>query len=151
MEDVFSGFSPYLRSVESNGEDASSEYKSVVEMEASDFIGKLKSKYPDLEVNEKDIVSDIKILTVSEGNRVKELKIGNKTIKGTDFRWLFPLRSTNFKIDKDENGKIRITVTGNGHGVGMSQWGANYLAKNGASYEEILKYYYKGVELSEIK
>ncbi|NLD50593.1 MAG: stage II sporulation protein D, partial [Clostridiaceae bacterium] len=64
-----------------------------------------------------------------------------------DFRNLLGLRSANFKLDKAEDGKIEITTIGHGHGVGMSQWGANHLAKNGGNFEEIIKYYYKGVSL----
>ena len=71
-------------------------------------------------------------------------------MKGTDFRNLYSLRSANFKIDKADNSCLKITTLGNGHGVGMSQWGANSLAQKGGTCEEILKYYYTGIELTKI-
>ena len=71
-------------------------------------------------------------------------------MKGTEFRKLFQLKSTNFKISGLPNEKIAVTTLGYGHGVGMSQCGANYLAQKGTGYIDILKYYYKGVEIMEL-
>ena len=67
-------------------------------------------------------------------------------IKGTEFRNIFSLRSANVEISQ-ENGNIEMSVKGFGHGVGMSQYGADYLARQGKTYEEILKTYYTGVEI----
>lgn len=150
-EDVWIGNGePYLKSVASNGEEACSEFISTVNIEASDLLSVLKKEYPDIKVNEKDIFGDIKILDYTAGDRVKTLRIGNVELKGTDFRRIFSLRSANFDIEKVNDKTLKITVFGNGHGVGMSQWGANYLAKSGGTCEEILKYYYAGVELTTI-
>ena len=76
------------------------------------------------------------------------LQVNNKTFKGTEFRTLLGLRSTDFTIDLSDD--VTITTNGYGHGVGMSQYGANEMAKEGKTYEEILKYYYKNVELEKI-
>lgn len=150
-EDVWSGSAvPYLKSVVSEGEDASSEYKSEVLLTDKEFYDKLKGQYPDIQLNEKDVLKDTKIIDYTEGTRVKDIKVGNITIKGTDFRTLFGLKSALFNVERDAGGKVKITVTGNGHGVGMSQWGANYMAKKGSSYEDIIEYYYTGVALSAI-
>lgn len=150
-EEVWAGVQvPYLRSVKSEGEDVTSEFKTIVSIEIKDFIDKLKTRNEDFKVNEKDIIKDIKVIDYTTGERVKTIKIGNVSLKGTELRKLFSLRSANFKIEKGEASSLKITTIGNGHGVGMSQWGANYLAKMGGTYEEILKYYYKGVELSSI-
>lgn len=81
-------------------------------------------------------------------NRVITITINNKTFKGTDFRKLLNLRSTDFDIDIKET--INITTRGYGHGVGMSQYGANGMANKGYSYKEILEYYYKNITLEKI-
>ncbi len=150
-EDVWEGVEvPYLRSVESNGEDAAKDFKAVVTIKISEFIDKLKTKYPDTRLSSKNVLSSIKVLEYSEGGRVKTLKVGDNTMKGTDLRTLLGLRSTNFKIEKSGEDSVKITTLGYGHGVGMSQWGANYLAKRGGTFEEILRYYYTGVQITSI-
>lgn len=151
-EDVWAGGSvPYLRSIVSNGEEDSSQYKHVTFLKIDEFCTILENQFPDIKLNKKDILKDIKIMDYTEGNRVKTIKIGNVELKGTEFRKIFSLKSANFKIEQEDKDTLKITTIGNGHGVGMSQWGANYLAKSGGTYEEILKYYYQGVELSVIK
>jgi stage II sporulation protein D len=101
-------------------------------------------------VNKNSIFEDMKIVERTQGDRVKTIKVGNIEIKGTDFRKIFSLSSANFQLDKNKDGMIEIITFGNGHGVGMSQWGANNLAKSGEMWEEIIKYYYLGVELDTI-
>ena len=81
-------------------------------------------------------------------NRIKEITINNKIFLGTDIRHLLSLRSTDFKIEINNN--IKIITNGYGHGVGMSQYGANLLAKEGYNYQDILKYYYKDIEIEEL-
>ena len=67
---------------------------------------------------------------------------------GTEVRSLLGLKSTNFSYEITE-GTIKFTVKGYGHGVGMSQYGANGMAKNGSNYKDILYHYYKGVSLKK--
>jgi stage II sporulation protein D len=141
---------PYLRSVQSDGEDVVSGYKTVNVIKITEFVKKMKEQYKDIKLSSKNIMNDIKILNYTEGERVKTIKIGNITLKGTDIRTIFSLKSANFTIEQFKNDSIAITTKGNGHGVGMSQWGANYLAKGGNSYETILKYYYTGIKLGKI-
>lgn len=81
--------------------------------------------------------------------RVKNVKIGNKNLSGVEARTLFGLKSANFEVIK-ENDTIKFSVIGYGHGVGMSQTGADSLAKSGKSYEEIIKHFYTGVEITDI-
>lgn len=151
-EDVWDGVSvPYLKSVVSEGDEFSPEYKNVTNIKISDFKSKMKESYPNFKLTGKDVAGNIKILEYTEGGRVKNVQIGNITMKGTDFRKLFNLKSANFLVENGDKDQLKITTYGNGHGVGMSQWGANYLAKKGGNYEEILKYYYTGIELSDIK
>ena len=77
------------------------------------------------------------------------MKFGNHEISGTEARSILGLKSTNFEIIKEE-GKIKFKVIGFGHGVGMSQTGADSMAKQGANYEDIIKHFYVGVEIKEI-
>ena len=108
----------------------------------------MKEKYPDFEI---DFSQEgcISILEYTTSNRVKTIKIGNKEIAGTEARTIFGLRSTNFVVSINGD-NITFSVIGYGHGVGMSQTGADALAKNGSNYEEIIKHFYTGVEIVEV-
>ena len=77
---------------------------------------------------------------------VKNMKIGSIDTNGIEIRNLFSLRSPNFDLKYEDN-KFKFTVRGYGHGVGMSQYGAEYMAKQGASYKEILLWYYPGTTI----
>lgn len=78
------------------------------------------------------------------GGSVNQITIGGVVVKGTEIRTLFGLRSTCFAVETTEH-EVIFHVTGNGHGVGMSQYGANTMAKEGKTYQEILTWYYTGV------
>lgn len=150
-EDVWDGVAePYLRAVKSPGEDRCADYKSITTISVEDFISTIKKTYPKFTIQTKNLLSQVKIAEYTTGGRVKIIKIGNISMKGTEFRTIFSLRSANFKIEMENSTTLRITCLGYGHGVGMSQWGANYLASKGSSFEDILKYYYTGVELDSI-
>lgn len=82
-----------------------------------------------------------------DSGRVESMTVGGVEFSGSELRKLFSLRSTAFEI-KHADGEFVFTVTGYGHGVGMSQYGANVMAKNGADYKEILAHYYPGTELT---
>ncbi|MGE5614128.1 MAG: stage II sporulation protein D [Bacillota bacterium] len=150
-EDVWQGtYVPYLRSVESEGEEASKDYIATVMLGMDEIAEKLKEAYPDRKIG--SIAPDsIEILGLTVGRRVKMIKIGNIVIRGTEFRKLFGLRSACFTVEPVEDDLVRITTTGHGHGVGMSQWGADSLAKKGGAFEEILKHYYTGVDVISIQ
>lgn len=85
----------------------------------------------------------------SETNRIISITVNNQVFLGTEFRRLLGLRSTDFEI-KEDNGKMIITTKGYGHGVGMSQYGANGMAKEGSSYKDILNYYYKDITIKKM-
>lgn len=151
VEEVWSGSPvPYLRSVESSGEEDSRGYVSSVVFTPDQILEKLREKYPDEELD-REIFKEIEILDHTAGGRVKTLKIGSITMKGTEFRTLLGLRSACFTIEHTDNGELKITTTGHGHGVGMSQWGADSLAKRGGSFREILQHYYTGVDVVPIQ
>ncbi|HEX9058755.1 MAG TPA: stage II sporulation protein D [Clostridia bacterium] len=148
IEDVWGGTTvPYLRSVKSPGEESESDYESVKSIKTNEFVSLLKEHFKGLKIDEKDPLESIKIIDYTAGGRIRNIKVGNMNLKGTDIRSALSLKSANFKIEKSGKDALKITARGNGHGVGMSQAGANYLAKKGKSFEQILKYYYKGVNL----
>lgn len=148
-EEVWTGDTvPYLRSVVSEGEEVAPNFIHQAEIEKGKFISLIKAEYPEFRIGS-NIMSEIKVLAYTTGGRVKDIKIGNVVLKGTEVRALFGLRSANFEIGY-ANGKIIFTTKGYGHGVGMSQWGANHLAANGRSYLDIIKHYYTGVEITKL-
>lgn len=94
------------------------------------------------EINISSIIKD-------QSNRIKTISINGKNFSGIEIRSKLSLRSTDFTFNIN-NDNIQITTKGYGHGVGMSQYGANNMAKEGYTYEEILKYYYQNIEIDEI-
>lgn len=147
--DVWGGTGyPYLQSVSTSGEDAYSQYSSEVELTKEEFTKKIKEEHSDFKIdfNEDDC---IKIEEYTDGNRVKKIKIGNLELSGVEVRTILGLKSANFKITIEKE-KIKFEVIGYGHGVGMSQTGADSLAKEGKTYEEIIHHYYTNVEIENI-
>lgn len=136
---VFGESKDYLQSVDSSWDKNVKNFTVETNITKEEFCKKLDISCDDI------IIKDIKR---SETNRVNEITINNKKFKGTEVRSLLNLRSTDFDIEINES--IKITTKGYGHGVGMSQYGANEMAKNGSTYEEILKHYYNNIEISKI-
>lgn len=149
-EDAYLGEIPYLRSVSSTGEESAPKYTSDKEISLSDFIYLLNSNYSNLNIDVNNIKDKFSIKSRSEAGGVISIQIGNETIKGTDFRRIMSLNSTNFTYEFFDN-SIIFHCKGYGHGVGMSQWGANAMAKNGSSYDEILNHYYTGIEIKDLE
>lgn len=137
VENVFSQKLDYLVSVDSSWDKRSSYNENNVKFKIKDFLKKLNIK--------DDKINNIKI-DRSSTNRVNNIKINNNNYKGTKFRTLLGLRSTDFDITYDNN-YVYIHTLGYGHGVGMSQYGANYMAQDGYKYDDILKHYYTGIKI----
>lgn len=136
-EDVFVKKLSYLKSVSSSWDEKYS-YKSYnKEIKIVDFLNKLG-------INDNKI-KDIKIERGPHG-RVDTITINNHKYKGTKFRTLLSLRSTDFEI-KETKDKVIIHTKGYGHGVGMSQYGANGMALEGYNYIDIINHYYTGVKI----
>ncbi len=98
-----------------------------------------------------EVLGEFTILEITKRNttnHVEEVKVDDKIYSGIEFRKLLNLRSTDFEINQ-VNDTYEIKTRGYGHGVGMSQFGANMLAKDSKTYEEILKYYYGDIELKK--
>lgn len=141
---------PYLKSVISQGEEIAPKFSSEKNISLDEFVKVINSRYPNASISISNLETSIQIISRSEAGGIKEIKIGNETISGSDFRFLIGLNSTNFTYVVN-NTNIIFQCKGYGHGVGMSQWGANVMAKNGSTYEEILKHYYTGVNIQTIK
>lgn len=139
---------PYLQTVETSGEDLYTQYKSEVTISKEELVNKMKEKYEDFSINFEEI-NAIQILEYTEGKRVKTIKIGNKNLSGVEVRTIFTLKSANFTINIEDN-NIKFSVIGYGHGVGMSQTGADSLAKQGKSCEEIIMHFYTGVNVIDL-
>lgn len=145
-EDVWGGKVPYLISVESHGEENAPNFYSTAVFSFDEFKEKLLSKEPQAVINSSEDIGEVK---VSEGGSVKSISIGGKAFSGRDIRSIFGLRSSCFKINSDGK-SVTFEVTGYGHGVGMSQYGANTMAKEGYSYVDILTHYYTGTEIQGV-
>ena len=133
---------PYLQSVRSEGDLDSPQYLSSRTLTVEEFKTIAEKNLDGVDWS-KPLYENI---GRSEAGGIISLDIGGVKVRGTDFRKMLDLHSTNAEIIQ-KDGKIIISVRGYGHGVGMSQYGANAMAQQGSGYEEILKSYYTGVEI----
>ncbi|MDF2536545.1 MAG: stage sporulation protein [Bacillales bacterium] len=141
-EEYWSTALPYLKSVESPWDLDSPKYQAQTAISVSNFEKKLNVK-----LSSATNVGIIKKKTI--GGRIAEIEISGKLFTGRKIREELGLRSTDFSLTR--NGKeIIVQTKGYGHGVGMSQYGANGLATDGKKYMDIISYYYQGVQISKI-
>lgn len=138
---------PYLASVDSPEGEEVPNYRSVVTLTAEEARALIRSAYPGADVSGTPDKWSSGVTYTASG-RVAELEIGGVTLSGGAARSLFSLRSACFQVETGED-SVTFSVTGYGHGVGMSQYGANAMAKAGSSWQEILNHYYTGVTLGE--
>lgn len=130
---------PYLKSVDSSWDKKTSAY---LKIENKEFNTLMKILGLDIDKN-----TNIEILSKDESGRVSKIKVEDKIYTGIEFRTLLGLRSTDFDITITENG-LEIITRGYGHGVGMSQYGANEMAKLGYNYKDIINHYYQNVKIT---
>lgn len=139
-EDYWANEFPYLRSVESPWDKDSPKFTDQKVMPLSEFEKRLG-------VGIKDTNQLGTIIERTEGKRVGKVEIGGKVLTGKEVREALGLNSSHFTwYAKGDN--VIIETTGYGHGVGMSQYGANGMAAEGKGYKEIVKHYYQGVEIA---
>ena len=138
---------PYLVSVGSLGEEEHTWYNSRVELSTSEIEEKL-NKNRDKACNISVEKNTIEILSYTVSGRVNKIKIGDNIFDATELRTALGLKSTNFTVEINNN-MVAFNVIGYGHGVGMSQTGSNYYAKNGMKYYDIIKHYYTGVDITK--
>ena len=141
-EDVWGKKIPYIKSVKSEGDELSPRYKSEENISTEDFKKKAEEKLDGIDW-EKELFGNIKR---SESGGIKTIEIGGKEIKGTELRSIYNLRSTNAALE-EKDGNVTFSVKGFGHNVGMSQYGANYMAAQGKDYKKILNRYYTGIKI----
>lgn len=133
---------PYLQAVDSPGEDAASVYEKKTVFTAVEFaqrLGRTLEGTPDQWLGQ---------VTKTDGDGVATMVIGGITYTGTQLRGLLGLNSTAFTMTADASG-ITVVTRGNGHRVGMSQYGAEAMAVQGSSFEEILAHYYQGTVIDK--
>lgn len=141
-KDVFGQDLPYLKVVDSSFDaNETRSFQSQKEFTKQEFYQKLEIPYSD-----KLNISNVE---KTSSGRVKNITLNNVTFKGRTFQSKLSLRSNDFEIS-ETNEKIIVTTKGYGHGVGMSQYGANALAKQNKNYKEILKYYYQGTQIEKL-
>lgn len=147
-ENVWGRELPYIKSVESRADVNAPGYAASVSFEKEEFERKIKNG-----INEADTINNIfdsfQIEQRSEAGYVLTVKIGDKTVSGGDIRSALGLRSTDFEIKKEAD-TITFETKGYGHGAGMSQYGAEFMAREGKTFEEILNYYYFDIKIENL-
>ena len=118
------------------------------DFEKAEFLAQLEQIFTGVVFSEEDILTQLVIDKRDSASYVTGISAGGITISGEDFRKRLGLNSACFSIG-EADGKIRIVTKGLGHGLGLSEWGANELAKQGKDYIEILKYYFPNIEITE--
>lgn len=137
---------PYLKSVPSVLDFRSEQFLNIAFLSKKQFRNKLRSAYPDLNFPEDDVEKMVSAIERDSASYVMTVELPGQKITGEDFKEVFSLNSTCFSI-KEVDGQVRIVTKGYGQGYGLSQFGANEMARDGSSYEQILKYYYDGIEI----
>ena len=138
---------PYLVSVSSPEGEEVPNYYSTVTLTREEVEKKVKEAYPDADLSG-DPAGWLSGMTLTASGRVGSMKVGGVELSGGAVRTLFGLRSACFQVTYQEN-QFTFSVTGYGHGVGMSQYGANAMAAQGSSWRDILTHYYTGVEIQQ--
>jgi stage II sporulation protein D len=140
---------PYLVSVPSKQDVTSTNYLKIIEFPVADLIALLDNYYKDLAVTEDNFFDKVAVSLRDSTNYVLKVDLGSQTVTGEEFAKVLGLPSNHFYIEEYE-GKARIICNGAGHGVGMSQYGANAMAEEGYSYQDILEHYYTGINFKNL-
>lgn len=141
-ENVYSKPLPYLVSVESQGEENSSNYFGEVCVSRKEFTKRMKAFSASISFDGKPLIGQVDRF---DSGRVQSIEVGSETFTGREMREIFGLNSANFTVEAGDD--VTFSTIGFGHGVGMSQTGANAMAKQGADYHEILTHYFQGVTI----
>ena len=146
--DIWGGALPYLKPVLSDGDLLSPDYEGEVVLSVAAVKEKLTAAFDNLDFSG-DPKDWIKLKSLTESKSVKEVAVCGKVVSGSDFRSALSLPSHCFTVTYAD-GNFRFATKGKGHGVGFSQYGADYLARQGKTYDEILCYYYQGVTVANL-
>ncbi len=145
-ENVFASARPYLRGVESENEVGSSHITDEERLTRKAFVKAVNAAWPKAKLKAGSLPDQVKITERFDSGRVKAIKLGGVTVTGRELRSALELRSAWFTIEFTSD-EVVINTRGYGHGVGMSQAGANGMAQEGATYREILAHYYTGTTI----
>ena len=137
---------PYLVSVESEGDTLSPKYKTVTTFSFDEFREIFEEKGSSFA---EDITTWISAPEYTSAGTLQKIIVGEKAFSGEELREILSLRSSAITVSMTKDG-VSLTTKGYGHGVGLSQYGADYLAKQGFTWQEIIKHYYTGVEIEII-
>lgn len=141
---------PYLISVPSKQDVTSTSYLKIKEYEITDFISLIEQYYTDIELSEDKFFDEVTVASRDSAGYALKIDLGSKTVSGEEFTKAVGLSSNHFYIE-DYEGKVRIISNGVGHGVGLSQYGANAMAEEGSDYIKILTYYYTGTSVISLE
>lgn len=147
-EDVWGGDVPYLQNADSSMDVNAPGYRSSATFSKSEFRRIISAEFPDIQLGDRPAGwygDEIR----SSGGAVLSCYIGDQSLKGTDVRRIFSLRSHNYTLTYSD-GNFIFDVVGYGHGVGMSQWGAKFYADEGKNYRDILRIYYSGISFANL-
>ena len=144
---VFSGSQPYLISVDSPGEEGYAGFETRTTFSREDAAALLTAAFPGCGVTAEALPHQLELRSSTASGRVDTVAVGSAVISGTLLRQALGLRSTLCTWDFDDTG-VTFTTRGYGHGVGMSQAGAQAMAASGSTCAEILAHYYPGTHLS---
>lgn len=139
---------PYLKEKDSVDDIEAPEYMTVKLVSYKQIIDTIQ-KYKKVEVKQEELRKKLVLKTTTKNGYVKQVQAADYVISGQTWAQWFQLASNNFYLE-DYDGKIRIICLGKGNGLGMSQYGANEMAKNKKNYKKILKYYYRAVEIKDV-
>lgn len=139
---------PYLKQTESPGDLLAENYRSLPVFEMKDFARRIHEIPESAAVSEEELINGggIQIVERDSSGYVKLVQIGQKTYTGEEVQYALGLASSCYSFERLDR-KIRVICKGIGHGYGFSQFGANEMAKEGATYEELLHYYFQNVEI----
>lgn len=147
---VFSTQLPYLVSVDSPGEEGYRGYTADTTFSCDDAAALLLSAFPNCGITADTLPSALRLQTSTASGRVATLLVGNQVVSGSDFRRVLGLRST-YITWESHGDTLTFHTTGYGHGVGLSQAGAQAMAADGAGFRDILLHYYPGTQLASME
>lgn len=141
---------PYLTSVESSQDITSINYLKISEYYIPDLINLLNNHFPEAILSDDLFFDEVKVTERDSIGYIKTISLGNLTITGEEFAKALGLNSYNFTIEQ-YNGNVRVVCKGVGHGIGLSQYGSNAMAREGSLYTDILSRYYIGTEVISLE
>lgn len=139
---------PYLVSVQSRQDTASIHYLKIIEYDLKKLTAAINANFPDAALSPENFFDEAFIIARDSTGYVTEMRLGSLTVTGEVFANALGLYSSNFNME-EYGDKVRFVCTGVGHGVGLSQYGANAMALEGYKCEDILRHYYTDIRIAE--